>query len=88
MQKKANKKLFITIIVATIFAIVLLAQFIVLAVLNNKTAAAKSNLAVVTEQNKNIESDIGYLSTTEAKKEYARQQLGYKEVDEEIYIGN
>lgn len=87
MQKIANKKLFITILVTAICAVVLLVQFIVLAVLNNKNNVAQSDLNIVTQQNANMESDINYLSSNEAKKEYARQQLGYKEVDEEIFVG-
>ena len=84
ITKKTNIKIFVISLLVVCF---LLFQFIFLTILNNKQQSLSAELLSVTEQNKQLENDISYLSSDEAKKEYARQELGYVESGEEMFVG-
>ena len=87
MQKIKNKKFLLILVVSIFFILVMLAQFIILAVLNNKTSQTQQTLDAVTKQNEEVKSDIDYLDSIDAKKEYARQNFGYVEPDEQLFKG-
>lgn len=87
MQKIKNKKFFLGLIICIFLLAIVFAQLIAISIINHETAQAEQNLNAVTFKNAELENDINYLNTLDAKKEYARQQLGYIEPDEELFKG-
>ena len=79
---------YLSFIIIFIMAVVLLAQYINLAVLNNKNNALNNSLNFETYQLEQKQQLLEDVSTDQFIEDQAKENLGMKGEDEEVIIGS
>jgi cell division protein FtsB len=79
---------YLSFVMIALMAVVLLSQYINLAILNNKNENLRKDLQAITTELANKEDSLEHISSEEFLEDQAKENLGMKEEGEEIIIGN